>query len=208
MHIMGFGFRRPKQPNPGRCLAGNVEAVGPDVTNFKPGDELYGTCDGSFADFARAQPGLLALKPANLSFEQSAAIPISGVTALQAVRDRAQVQPGEKVLIIGTSGGVGTFAVQIAKAFGAEVTGVCSTTKMDPVRAVGADHVVDYTCDDFADSQQHYDAILDIAATTGCRTSVGPSPPAEGLSSSAARPTGGGWGASTASSASLGSPRW
>ena len=110
--------------------------------------------------------GLLALKPANLSFEQAAAIPVSGVTALQAVRDRAQVQPGEKVLIIGASGGVGTFAVQIAKAFGAEVTGVCSTAKMDLVRALGADHVIDYTRDDFADGEQRYDAILDIGGNS------------------------------------------
>ena len=162
MRIMGFGFRRPKAPNPGRCLAGIVEAVGQDVTEFKPGDEVYGTCDGSFAEYARARVGLLALKPANLSFEQAAAVPVSGVTALQGVRDRAQVQAGEKVLIIGASGGVGTFAVQIAKAFGAEVTGVCSTAKMDLVRALGADHVVDYTRDDFADGEQRYDAILDI----------------------------------------------
>jgi NADPH:quinone reductase-like Zn-dependent oxidoreductase len=162
MRIMGFGLRRPKQPNPGRTLAGTVVAVGKDVTKFQPGDEVYGTCDGSFADYAPAQAGLLALKPANLSFEQAAAIPASGVTALQAVRDRAQVQARDKVLIIGASGGVGTFAVQIAKAFGAEVTGVCSPAKMDLVRALGADHVVDYTHDDFADGDQRYDTILDI----------------------------------------------
>jgi NADPH:quinone reductase-like Zn-dependent oxidoreductase len=166
MRIMGFGFRRPKQPNPGRCVAGTVEAVGQGVTEFKPGDEVYGTCDGSFAECARAQVGLLALKPANLSFEQAAAIPVSGVTALQGVRDRAQVQPGEKVLIIGASGGVGTFAVQIAKAFGAEVTGVCGTAKMDLVRCLGADHVVDYTRDDFAGGEQRYDAILDIGGNS------------------------------------------
>ncbi len=138
MRIMGFGFRRPKALNPGRCLAGTVEAVGPDVTEFKPGDEVYGTCNGSFAEYVVTQAGLLASKPAHLSFEQAAAIPVSGVTALQGVRDRADVQSGEKVLIIGASGGVGTFAVQIAKAFGAEVTGVCSSAKMDLVRELGA----------------------------------------------------------------------
>jgi len=166
MRIMGFGFRRPKAPNPGRCLAGTVEAVGQDVTEFKPGDEVYGTCDGSFAEYARARVGLLAGKPANLSFEQAATVPVSGVTGLQGVRDRAQVQPGEKVLIIGASGGVGTFAVQIAKAVGAEVTGVCSMAKMNLVRTLGADHVVDYTRDDFADSEKCYDAILDIGGNS------------------------------------------
>ena len=166
MRTMGFGFRRPKAPNPGRSLAGTVEAVGRNVTEFKPGDEVYGTCDGSFAEYARAEVGLLALKPAILSFEQAAAVPVSGVTALQGVRDRAQVQPGEKVLIIGASGGVGTFAVQIAKAFDAEVTAVCSTAKMDLVRALGADHVIDYTRDDFADGERRYDAILDIGGNS------------------------------------------
>jgi NADPH:quinone reductase-like Zn-dependent oxidoreductase len=166
MRIMGFGFRRPKAPNPGRCLAGTVETVGPNVTEFKPSDEVYGTCDGSFAEFAIARAGLLAGKPANLSFEQAAATPVCGVTALQGLRDRAQVKAREKVLIIGASGGVGTFAVQIAKAFGAEVTGVCSTAKMDLVRALGADHVIDYTRDDFAGGEQRYDVILDIGASS------------------------------------------
>jgi NADPH:quinone reductase-like Zn-dependent oxidoreductase len=159
---MGFGFRRPKAPNPGRSLAGIVEAVGKNVTEFEPGDEVYGTCDGSFAEYAGARVGLLALKPANLSFEQAAAVPVSGMTALQGVRDRAQLQRGEKVLIIGASGGVGAFAVQIAKAFGAVVTGVCSTAKTDLVRALGADHVIDYAHEDFADGVQTYDVILDI----------------------------------------------
>jgi NADPH:quinone reductase-like Zn-dependent oxidoreductase len=143
-------------------VAGTVESVGKNVTEFKPGDEVYGTCDGSFAEYARARAGLLAPKPANLSFEQAAAVPVSGLAALQAVRDKAQVQTGEKVLIVGASGGVGTFAVQIAKAFGAEVTGVCSTGKTDLVRALGADHVIDYTIEDFADVEHRYDAILDI----------------------------------------------
>jgi NADPH:quinone reductase-like Zn-dependent oxidoreductase len=165
MRIMGFGLRRPKAPNPGRSFAGTVESVGKDVTGFKPGDEVYGTCDGSFAEYARAQAGRLAPKPANLSFEQAAAVPVSGLTALQGVR-KAQVQAGQKVLIVGASGGVGTFAVQIAKAFGAEVTGVCSTAKMELVRAMGADHVVDYTREDFADGQHRYDAILDIGGNS------------------------------------------
>jgi NADPH:quinone reductase-like Zn-dependent oxidoreductase len=166
MRIMGFGFRRPKALNPGRSLSGIIKAIGQNVTEFTPGDEIYGTCDGSFAEYAVAQVGLLARKPANLSFEQAAAIPVSGVTALQGVRDRADVQPGEKVLIIGASGGVGTFAVQIAKALGAEVTGVCSTAKMDLVRALGADRVVDYTRDVFAGGEQRYDAILDIGGNS------------------------------------------
>ncbi len=166
MRLAGFGFRRPKAPNPGRSLAGTVESAGQDVTEFGPGDEVYGTCDGSFAQYARARAGRLAPKPANLSFEQAAAVPVSGLTALQAVRDRAKVQAGQKVLIIGASGGVGTFAVQIAKAFGAEVTGVCSTAKTDLVLAIGADHVIDYTREDFADSKQRYDVILDIGGNT------------------------------------------
>jgi NADPH:quinone reductase-like Zn-dependent oxidoreductase len=166
MRIMGFGLRRPKQPNPGRSLAGTVEAVGEKVTEFEPGDEIYGTADGSFAEYASAKAGRLALKPANLSFGQAAAVPVSGLTALQGVRDRAAVHPGQKVLIIGASGGVGTFAVQIAKAFGAEVTGVCSTPKMDLVRGVGADHVVDYSREDFAEREERYDVILDIGGNS------------------------------------------
>ena len=166
MRLAGFGLRRPKAANPGRSLAGTVESAGQEVTGFKPGDEVYGTCDGSFAPYARAQAGRLAPKPANLSFGQAAAVPVSALTALQAVRDHAQVQPGQQVLIIGASGGVGTFAVQIAKAFGAEVTGVCSTAKTDLVRSVGADHVIDYTREDFADGEHRYDAILDIGGNT------------------------------------------
>ena len=166
MRLAGFGLRRPKAANPGRSLAGTVESAGREVTGFKPGDEVYGTCDGSFAPYARAQAGRLAPKPANLSFGQAAAVPVSALTALQAVRDHAKVQPGQQVLIIGASGGVGTFAVQIAKAFGAEVTGVCSTAKTDLVRSVGADHVIDYTREDFADGEHRYDAILDIGGNT------------------------------------------
>ncbi len=162
MRLAGFGLRRPKALNPGRSVAGTVESVGKDVTGFKPGDDVYGTAEGVFAEYAVAQPGRLALKPANLSFEQAAAVPISGMTALQAVRDQAKVDAGQKVLIIGASGGVGTFAVQIAKAFGAEVTGVSSTAKMDLVRAIGADHVIDYSREDFTDGRHRYDVIIDI----------------------------------------------
>ena len=162
MRVAGFGLRRPKALNPGRTLAGIVESVGKDVTEFQPGHEVYGTCDASFAEYARAGAERLALKPANLSFEQAATLPVSALTALQAVRDQARVQAGEEVLIIGASGGVGTFAVQIAKAFGGEVTGVCSTAKVDLVRSIGADHVIDYTRDDVTGGERRYDAILDI----------------------------------------------
>jgi NADPH:quinone reductase-like Zn-dependent oxidoreductase len=162
IRLAGFGLRAPKGPNPGRSLAGTIESVGKDVTAFQPGDEVFGICNGSFAEYARAQPSKLAPKPANLSFEQAAAIPVSALTALQAVRDHGHVQAGQSVVVVGASGGVGTFAVQIAKAFGAEVTGVCSTAKADLVRALGADHVIDYTRDDFADGQHRYDVILDI----------------------------------------------
>jgi NADPH:quinone reductase-like Zn-dependent oxidoreductase len=162
IRVAGFGLRRPKHRNPGRSLAGTVEAVGTSVTGFRPGDAVFGIGDASFAEHARARPDKLAPKPANLSFDQAAAVPISALAALQAVRDHGQVQAGQKVLIVGASGGVGTFAVQIAKTFGAEVTGVCSTAKVDAVRALGADHVVDYTSRDFADAKHHYDVILDI----------------------------------------------
>src|SRR5829696_3287179 len=161
MRLAGFGVRSPKAANPGRSLAGTVESVGKNVAGFAPGDEVYGTTDGSFAEYARVATDKLAPKPANLSFEQAAAVPISAGTALQAVR-KANVQPGQKVLIVGASGGVGTFAVQIAKAFGAEVTGVSSTTKVDLVREVGADRVIDYTREDIVDDEHQYDVILDI----------------------------------------------
>jgi NADPH:quinone reductase-like Zn-dependent oxidoreductase len=162
IRLAGFGVRRPKHSNPGRALAGTIEAVGSDVAGFKPGDEVFGICDGSFAEYGRVRTDKLAHVPSNLSFEQAASVPISGLTALQAVRDHGRVQAGEKVLITGASGGVGTFAVQIAKAFGAEVTGVSSTAKVEAVRALGADHVVDYTRDDFTVGTQRYDVILDI----------------------------------------------
>ena len=161
IRLAGFGLRAPKPLNPGRSVAGTIESVGTEVTAFAPGDDVFGTCEGAFAEYARGEPGKLAAKPPSLSFEQAAAIPVSGLTALQAVRDKGRVQAGERVLVIGASGGVGTFAVQIAKASGAEVTGVCSPAKVDLVRALGADHVVDYTREDFADGAQRYDVILD-----------------------------------------------
>lgn len=160
MRLAGFGVRTPKAPNPGRALAGTVASVGKGVTSFEAGDEVYGTCDGSFAEYARVEVDKLAAKPRNCSFEGSAAAPISGVTALQAVR-KANVESGQQVLVVGASGGVGTFAVQIAKAGGAEVTGVCSTPKVNLVRSLGADHVIDYTADDFTDGGVRYDVILD-----------------------------------------------
>jgi NADPH:quinone reductase-like Zn-dependent oxidoreductase len=168
LRFAGFGVRRPKYANPGRSLAGTVEDVGAGVAGFAPGDEVYGTCNGSFAEYAAAPADQLAPKPVNLTFEQAAAAPISAVTALQGLRDRGRVQPGHQVLIVGASGGVGTFAVQIAKAFGAEVTGVCSTSKMDLVRSLGADHVIDYTADD-ADGGPRYDVILDTGGHRSLR---------------------------------------
>jgi NADPH:quinone reductase-like Zn-dependent oxidoreductase len=160
---IGFGLTKPKTRIRGRAVAGRVEAVGRNVVGFRPGDEVYGTCEGSFAEYACAKEGKLALKPKNLSFEQAAAVPISAVTALQALRDAGKVQAGQEVLVIGAGGGVGTFAVQLAKAFGAQVTGVCSTAKTDLVRSIGADHVIDYKHDDFADGSRQYDLIIDIA---------------------------------------------
>jgi NADPH:quinone reductase-like Zn-dependent oxidoreductase len=163
IRIMGFGLRQPKVRVRGRDVSGRVEAVGKNVTRFHPGDEVFGTCEGSFAEYVCAREDRLAPRPANLTFEQAAAVPISGLTALQGLRDAGKVKPGQKVLIIGAAGGVGTFAVQLAKAFGAEVTGVCSTTKVDLVRSIGGDHVIDYTREDFADGVRRYDLILDTA---------------------------------------------
>ncbi|MGZ5422871.1 MAG: NAD(P)-dependent alcohol dehydrogenase [Aeromicrobium sp.] len=163
IRLAGFGLRQPKALNPGRCVAGVVEAVGDDSSELKQGDQIFGISEGgSFAEYVAARANKLTRKPANLTFEQAAAVPISGLTALQAVRDKAHVTPGQTVLIIGASGGVGTFAVQVAKAFGAEVTGVCGPTKVDLVRSIGADHVIDYTVEDIADSERRYDVILDI----------------------------------------------
>ncbi len=163
---LGFGFRAPKNPVPGLDLAGTVEAVGADVTRFREGDEVFGIGQGSFAEYAAAREDKLAHKPAALSFEQAGVLAVSGLTALQGLRDAGRVEAGQKVLIVGASGGVGTYAVQLAKALGTEVTGVCSTAKVDLVRSIGADHVVDYTRDDFADGTQHYDLILDIGGNS------------------------------------------
>ncbi|MDH5314161.1 MAG: NAD(P)-dependent alcohol dehydrogenase [Actinomycetota bacterium] len=160
IRVIGFGLRGPKVPGPGREIAGVVESIGTGVTRFKPGDEVFGTADGAFAEYASAPEEQLALKPKNLTFEQAAVVPISGGTALQALR-KGNVQAGQKVLIVGASGGVGSFAVQLAKAFGAEVTGVSSTAKMDLVRSLGADDVIDYTREDFADGTRHWDLIID-----------------------------------------------
>jgi NADPH:quinone reductase-like Zn-dependent oxidoreductase len=163
---LAFGLRVPKTPVPGMDLAGVVEAVGKSVSRVEPGDEVFGVGKGTFAEYALAREEKLAPKPANLTFEQAAAVAISGLTALQGLRDHGQVEPGQRVLIIGASGGVGTFAVQIAKAFGAEVTGVCSTTKVDMVRSIGADHVIDYTREDFAKGEHRYDVILDVGGSS------------------------------------------
>src|SRR6266516_2585073 len=162
MRLMGVGLRKPKDTRLGVDFAGTVEAVGKNVTQFKPGDEVFGGRGGAFAEYVcpRADRAV-ALKPANLTFEQAASVNIAGITALQALRDKGQIQPGQKVLINGASGGVGTFAVQIAKSFGADVTGVCSTRNVDLVRSLGADHIIDYTKDDFAKGDQRYDVILD-----------------------------------------------
>jgi NADPH:quinone reductase-like Zn-dependent oxidoreductase len=162
MRIMGFGLRAPKARVRGTDVAGTVEAVGKNVTRFRLSGEVFGTCDGSFAERASAREYTLAPKPANLTFEQAASVPTSACTALRALRNAGGIAAGQQVLIIGASGGVGMFAVQIAKSFGAEVTGVCSTAKVDAVRSIGADHVIDYTDEDFAECGERYDLILDM----------------------------------------------
>jgi NADPH:quinone reductase-like Zn-dependent oxidoreductase len=161
--VMRFatGLRKPKNPVPGTDVAGTAEAVGKDVTRHRPGDEVFGWCAGAFAEFASAPEDQFIAKPGNLTFEQAAAVGVSATTALQLLRDNGRVQPGQKVLINGASGGVGSFAVQIAKSFGAEVTGVTSTKNVDLVRSIGADHVIDYTKDDFTTIAGRYDLILD-----------------------------------------------
>jgi NADPH:quinone reductase-like Zn-dependent oxidoreductase len=166
VRILGFGLRRPKNPVPGLDVAGTVVAAGAKVSRFQPGDEVFGIARGSFAEYAAADAAKLAHKPASFSFEQAATVAVSGLAALQGLR-AGRVQAGQKVLIIGASGGVGSYAVQLAKAFGAEVTGVSSTAKVDLVRSLGADHVVDYTGEDFADGRRRYDLILDIGGNTG-----------------------------------------
>jgi len=155
-----FGLRKPKDTRLGRDVAGQVEAVGKNVTQFKPGDEVFGTCRGALAEYACASERALVMKPPSVPFEQAASVPLAGLTALQGLRE-GKIQPGQKVLINGATGGVGTFAVQIAKSFGAEVTAVCSTRNVDLVRSIGADHVIDYTKEDFTKSEQRYDVIFD-----------------------------------------------
>src|ERR671922_2450964 len=155
------GLLKPNRRTPGLDIAGQVEAVGGNVRQFRPGDEVFGWCNGAFAEYACAAESNLLPKPANLTSEQSAAVGDSAFTALAAVRDQGKVQPGQRVLINGASGGVGTFAVQIAKSFGADVSGVCSTRNIDLVRSIGADHVIDYTKEDFTKSDQRYDVMLD-----------------------------------------------
>jgi NADPH:quinone reductase-like Zn-dependent oxidoreductase len=163
---MGFGFRGPKNPVPGLDVAGTVVEVGPDVTGLAVGDEVFGISRGSFAEYAIAQQDKLARKPSNLTFEAAAVVPLSAITALQALRDAGQLQPGQRVLVVGASGGVGSYAVQIAKAWGAHVTGVCSGAKTDFVRSLGADLVIDYSREDFAGGTGRYDLILDVGGNS------------------------------------------
>jgi NADPH:quinone reductase-like Zn-dependent oxidoreductase len=168
IRLAGYGLRAPTTRVPGGDLAGTVAAVGAGVTAFKVGDEVYGFGRGTFAEYALARPDKLARKPANLTFQQAAAVPVSGLTALQALR-KGHLRAGQRVLILGASGGVGTFAVQIAKTLGAEVTGVASTGKLDLVRSLGADHVLDYTRDDLAEQDRAYDLVLDIGGNRPLR---------------------------------------
>ena len=179
--LMG-GLRKPKDTRMGVDVAGQVESVGKDVTDFKPGDEVFGMCKGAFAEYAcTSESGIiksaLALKPPGVSFEQAAAVPVAGLTALQGLRDKGRIRPGHQVLIHGAAGGVGTFAVQIAKSFGADVTGVCSARNVDMVRSIGADRVIDYTLEDFTKSGQRYDLILDCVGNhslSACRRVLNP----------------------------------
>ncbi|WP_240778163.1 NAD(P)-dependent alcohol dehydrogenase [Nonomuraea basaltis] len=159
----GFGLRRPKNPVPGMDVAGRVSAVGANVTRFRPGDEVYGTCDGAYAEYARAHQDKLAPKPDTLTFAQAATVPISACAALQGLRDAGRLTAGQRVLVTGAGGGVGSFAVQLAKAYDAQVTGVCRTAKTDLVRSLGADHVIDHTREDFTTGTDRYDLILDTA---------------------------------------------
>ena len=171
------GLRRPKDPRMGTDLAGRVEAVGPGVTRFKPGDEVFGAAPGAYAEYASARQDYLAPKPANVSLEQAGSVGIAAITALQGLRDKGHIQAGQKVLVNGASGGVGTFAVQIAKVFGAEVTAVCSPRNLDQARSLGADHVIDYTKEDFAKNGQRYDLIYDIVgnhSTSAYKRSLNP----------------------------------
>ncbi len=164
VRLMGFGLLKPKNPMLGADIAGRIEAVGKNIIQFKSGDEVFGTARGGFAEYVCAREKSLALKPHNISFEEAASAPVAAFTALQGLRDTGQIKSGQKVLINGASGGVGTFAVQMAKSFGAVVTGVCSTRNLDMVRSIGADHVIDYTQADFTKNGQRYDLIFDVAA--------------------------------------------
>jgi NADPH:quinone reductase-like Zn-dependent oxidoreductase len=172
-----FGLRKPKITRPGVDVAGQVEAVGRNVVQFKPGDEVFGSCRGAFAEYVSAPEATLVIKPDNVTFEQAASAPVAGFTALQGLRDKGQIEPGQKVLINGAAGGVGTFAVQIAKSFGAEVTGVCSARNIDLVRLIGADHVVDYSREDFTRSGERYDLLFDLVGNHSlltCRHALNP----------------------------------
>jgi len=171
------GLRKPKDRGLGVDVAGQVEAVGGKVTQFKPGDEVFGACRGAFAEYACASQSALARKPANVTFEQAASVPVAAFTALQGLRDKGHIQPGQKVLINGAAGGVGTFAVQIAKSLGVEVTGVCSTRNLNMVRSIGADRVIDYTQEDFTKMGQRYDLFLDCVGNhslSACRRVLNP----------------------------------
>jgi NADPH:quinone reductase-like Zn-dependent oxidoreductase len=174
---IGGGLTRPKTNGLGADLAGRVEAVGNDLTGFQPGDDVFGVSIKTCAEYVRVSQDGIALKPVNLTFEQAAAVPVAALTALQGLRDKAQIQPGQKVLVNGAAGGVGTFAVQIAKVFGAEVTGVCSTRNLELVRSIGADHVIDYTLDDFATGGRRYDVVFDAVgkqSLADCRRALKP----------------------------------
>jgi NADPH:quinone reductase-like Zn-dependent oxidoreductase len=172
-----FGLRKPKITRPGVDVAGQVEAVGRSVTRFKPGDEVFGSCRGAFAEYVCTSEQALAVKPENVTIEQAASIPVAAFTALQGLRDKGRIQPGQKVLINGAAGGVGTLTVQIAKSFGADVTGVCSTRNVGMVRSIGADRVIDYTREDFTRSGQHYDLVFDLVGNhslSACRRALNP----------------------------------
>ena len=162
IRLMSGGHSKPKDPSVGADVAGTVEEVGTEVTEFQPGDEVFGVAPGSFAEYVANGASKFAHKPANVSFEAAAAVPVAAFTALQGLRDKGQIQPGQKVLIDGASGGVGIYAVQIAKAFGAEVTAVCRTRNLDMARSIGADHVIDYTREDFTKMERRYDLILAV----------------------------------------------
>jgi NADPH:quinone reductase-like Zn-dependent oxidoreductase len=162
IRLMITGLNRPKDIRLGRDVAGEVEAVGKNIARFKPGDAVFGWCQGAFAEYACASESALAIKPNNITFDEAASVPVAANTALQALRDKGKIQPGQKVLINGSTGAIGTFAVQIAKAFDAEVTAVCKTQNLDLVRSIGADHVIDYTNEDFTQSAQRYDLIVDV----------------------------------------------